>query len=591
MPDFIFSSKQRQENLLSSALESIYVGYKNSIMEIHCEYGSLAFVKNHYNGFNIYQDISSICIVIGGPVLNFRKNDFIASKNNNEGTKSIFNRWIINNEMVWDEDLSGPFVAFYLSKKTGEVKLVTDMMSFIPVYSFKDELLIGTHIDSLSMVEICDFDEVSIAEFILNEVVTFPYTIWLKYSQLYPGTIYNWNCWKNKIECKSEKYWLPRESDKFHDNLEFLADNLRFGLRDYVEKVSIYAQKVASFVSGGEDSRCVLSLIPRKKDAIIFVDSENRESSIARKVCDKLDAKLIFHEREKNYYLNILEKASSLIGFGYDYAHVHTVGFVESCNMMTYDAIFGGFLADTLLKGHHIKTKDQLAVFRLFPIQKKIDKDYTYSINNSNIFGNGIIEKIKSRKAIHLSWIREMRCNSYNEWVNIYPITMHNDIPNILGNRRLFRSYEPFTCNTVVKIASLASQNIKLDRKLFQTAMKPILNETKWIRHANGSYPFLPWYYNVLFMNQITFANRINKLFKKKRSNEGSWINWEDLIYSDKALLLERKYLPAINRILSHVFSVDLSNGYLRNKLFNVRQKRTMLQLGYHLQKSEGFTK
>lgn len=588
MPDFIFSTKKRQEGVLANALKSIYEGYTNSINEIHSEFYSLAFVKNHYNGFSMYQDNSSICLVIGGPVLNFRDNNFIANENSNEGTKSIFERWIINNEISWDTDLSGPFVIFYLSKLTGVIKLVTDMMSFIPVYTNNDDnLLIGTHIDSLNIIESSELDKVSIADFILHEVVTFPHTFWKKYIQLHSGSIYKWLYNKNKIEFNCENYWLPKEPVKSDFEIKELALELRNGLKDYVSNVSMSANKKASFISGGEDSRSIISLIQHEKDAFIFLDNENKESVIAREVCSKFNANIILKIRDKNYYLHILEKASKLIGSGFDYAHVHTIGFVETCDMRKYDAIFGGFLADTFLKGHHIKKKPRSKLFRFLPLPSKIDYSDISSKRNSNIFIPEIIEEVNKRRDIHLSLVQKLRPTSYREWVNVYPITMHNDIPNILGNRRLFRSFEPFTDSTVLKIASKATQDQKLDRKLFHLAIKPIYKKTKWVRHSNGSYPFLPWYLNNLFIYQQSLKRGIINIIKKNQPNEGSWTNWDKIINTDNAISLEEKYYPILKNKIGKLFKNNLRNGILNENSINVREKRILLQIGYVLYKGE----
>src|SRR5699024_2128437 len=108
------------------------------------------------------------------------KNSFLNEEDSSNGTIAIFQRWKTGN-MSWDKDLSGPFVILIINKKNSEIFCVTDLMSFIPVYSFKtkSEFMFSTHVDVLAKVsnQYDNVDEISEMDFILHGVVTFPYTI------------------------------------------------------------------------------------------------------------------------------------------------------------------------------------------------------------------------------------------------------------------------------------------------------------------------------------------------------------------------------------------------------------------------------
>jgi len=66
---------------------------------------------------------------------------------------------------------------------------------------------------------------------------------------------------------------------------------------------------------------------------------------------------------------------------------------------------------------------------------------------------------------------------------------MRATVPNIYVNRRLF-SYEPFLGNGVVRISSAVPVGWKLNRKLFNRAMRPFLKQSRFIVHGDGWFPY-----------------------------------------------------------------------------------------------------
>src|SRR5699024_9760420 len=140
-----------------------------------------------YYGFEPYENEQYITIVIGGPVLMFRDNSFLNDKDSFEGTQAIFERWLIG-EMSWDNDLSGPFVVLIINKQTSEITCITDLMSFIPVYLYQstNNTVLATHVDVLARIteEDDNLDEVSIVDFILHGVVTYPHTTYTNVFQI-----------------------------------------------------------------------------------------------------------------------------------------------------------------------------------------------------------------------------------------------------------------------------------------------------------------------------------------------------------------------------------------------------------------------
>ena len=239
-------------------------------------------------------------------------------------------------------------------------------MSFIPVFIYQkyEDLILSTHIDAFAKVsgQINDIDIASQVDFILNGLITYPFTAYSSLHQIAPASIHTLP--SNTYQMHHSQYWLPDESVQFA-SLDQAADELRQGLQNYVNSITAKMPVVAQFISGGEDSRVLSSLLPKtsRRDAFIFLYSMNREGKLAKKTAEANGANFNYVLRKASHYIDILRDCADLVGSGAQYHHVHTYGFDKSCKLNKYPAVFGGFMSDTLLKGHKIKKPISTYIF------------------------------------------------------------------------------------------------------------------------------------------------------------------------------------------------------------------------------------
>ena len=62
--------------------------------------------------------------------------------------------------MKWHEDLDGPYVVLLFNTATGDLNVVNDMLSFIPIFS-SDYGTIASSLGIIDSIENCDLDNVS----------------------------------------------------------------------------------------------------------------------------------------------------------------------------------------------------------------------------------------------------------------------------------------------------------------------------------------------------------------------------------------------------------------------------------------------
>ena len=551
MSDFIYSRRGADTSLLQKELLRIYPDKSLQLNEFSGAWGSLVVSQNTYHGFQPYETQEHIAVVIGGPILGFRDNKFLIHGEESEGTQAVYERWL-HGEMIWGEDLSGPFCFFVINKLESGLSLVTDLMSFVPVFQMmnQENLMLSTHIDVLARCAGCEdnFDRVSMADFILQGTITYPFTAYESIRQLAPGSIYHTSITSDHLE--GNWYYRPLEDDMY-DNMERAVSDFRSGMESYVDSVIEGVDKAAIFLSGGEDSRSVAGMLTNKValDAHVFLDAMNREGKVAKRAAKKYGASFNLALRKKDHLLDVMEPSTTLVGSGSEFLSVHTMGFHDSCGLTSYPAVFGGYFGDELFKGARIGKLPWSNKYAFLPQRKDPSVSPARPVKNL-VFTSEIMEEVKKRRTQHLERIRQMRPESAEEWFGVWPASMDQHISTVHGNRRLFRSYEPYTSHAAVKLAARIPQKWKLNRIFFQKAVKSYLAPAKFVQHGDGRFPYFSYKANLGF-SLYTFVYRKirRKIQRGSLTNNNPWSDWDAILKTDRWKEQVEKYGPGVEQI------------------------------------------
>lgn len=582
MSDYIYSKKPVEDGRLTRELQKIYEKDSPEIIEYHGDWGSAAVSRNLYHGFQPYETAEHICIVLGGPHLCFGDTNLPTDSNPKFGTKLILENWLAG-KIKWDEDLSGPYTLLIINKRTSSVACVTDLMSFIPVFSYQTEenIFLSTHVDVLAGLtgRIKEADIVSQVDFIMHGVVTFPYTTYKGIVQIKPATEYIIP--PETCELQFNSYWEPKEKYKYA-SIDQVAVDLRHTLQRNVQFTADQSPKIAQFISGGEDSRALAGLLPknRKQDAYVFLDNMNREGKKAKKAAKAYNANFYLRTRSKSHYVEILPACADLIGEGAQYYHAHTFGFHKSCNLDQYSAVFGGLFSDALLKGARIK---KIRGSTRFPFLPQI-KRKGYSPGNplrNNAFKSEVLMEVTTRRQAHLDYVKTFRGESAEEWFELWPSSMNMSIPNLHANRRLFRSYEPFMSKEVVKLSAEVPQEWKMNRRLFQKAAQPLLKPTKWLFHSEGKLPYFSWQINSVIRFFFWVYEEIGKKVGFIKGNQGPWAEWNVVMESDQWYKAMNDYSKGIE-FLSDVLEEKEVKKLFNGSYFTSIQRINLMQTLYN---------
>lgn len=567
MSDFLYSNRPGESVTLTTCLQRCCPWLANSITTYEGKWGSLVIGPALYDGFQPIETDRDILLFLGAPLLTFNQpNDAIDSASRKIDV--LLNR-IRAGKINWAEDLNGPFCALHVSKADRVVSCVTDLMMFIPVYEYVsgDDLMIGSHVDAVAhaAAQEREVDSVSIADFLRHQVITHPFTLYENVRQADASSIHTYTpdqAGGNRRQQQS--YWRPTEGS-YHETLADTARTLRDSLQRYIDGVTSEATNVAQFLSAGEDSRVVASCLRNRPnhDGLIFLDQMNREGHLAEQLAAIYRINMQLTLREPLHYYKILEQASQLVGSGLPYVHAHCVGLTETTHLADYDAVFGGFLADTLLKNkprtkRKARRKEYLPALPHYLLSGFRPIAWTYE--HPWLSQDHLLAAEERRKA-HWRRIVAWRPRTAHQWFHLYPSTMRSTLGYFQSNRRLFRSYEPFMCHDVVRISASIPDRWKTGRRLFHRAFCDDLLPAATVVHPKGHFPHRAHWANIVMRPVSRLQRSLRKSVGVDQGNQGPWGDWSN-IQKHSAWRQDLRYLAQNHPLLD-----TAETAYLREAI------------------------
>jgi hypothetical protein len=391
--------------------------------------------------------------------------------------------------------LSGAFVLARCDLEG--IAIITDQMGIRPVYMATNSSgrlqALGTVIDPLAALagRSMDFDRVSIGELLLHGHITFPYTTRLGISEANPASSIEVNFSPQGMSVRRQTFWQPREPERW-DTRDHLAQELEHALRLAGKELSNGLTKIAITLSGGRDSRAVLSLIPRDRlaGAITFVTRRNRETDVAERAARACGVPHVLAQRPPNFYPRLMERTVALQG-SEQRAQAHGFGVVDSGLDTQFDLIVGGQLGDTYLKGYLMSERTRhgygvetasgdvgllkrtLRRFRgvAGSADSKVDR-------NRRLLVPEITEEISSRRRQRHAEVAKVRPGSAEEWIAVWPTSRGITTPShIQGNSRLYAADLLFAHRSIIDVASRIPPELRAGGRLAHEVYSRLYDE------------------------------------------------------------------------------------------------------------------
>jgi hypothetical protein len=320
-----------------------------------------------------------------------------------------------------------------------------------------------------------DVDVVSVGEMLVRFTPKYPYTLWRGITELAPGSLHEFAAHDDAVHYKQRTIWAPAEPDRYPP-VKQLRLQLTDALRHAVADVTRGAGRVAVTLSGGVDSRTVLALLPpdKRAAAITFVDHENFEWRVARRVAKLAGVPHIAARRYPEFYSHLPAREIALLGNMRTAMHAHGFVVVDAGLADRFDLVLSGLCSDTLLKAYFWPENIRAILAARMGVPDGLRSrmcrpryDCADPAHPGGLWAlrSEIQLAMQERLSARLAELRKIRPESALEWTNFYPTG--GDVANYpLSNMRLFPADELFLHRDVIEVARIAPPVPKLMQRL-----------------------------------------------------------------------------------------------------------------------------
>lgn len=508
MSDFLYSALRQPPERLRAILADFLDPVTAEYSEFHGDWGSIAVACCSHDHYVVADDEDFLTVLLGEPIISVDEDvSGIGGKVRRQALHELLQG---PPDISWDDHLDGPFAALAIDKQGARGMCLTDLVAAIPLFSAQWDsstgrgLVIGSHVDAVARAAECSgrVDPVSALDMVIHGGITYPHTLYPGVSQVTPAAAREFTSAGEWVG-RAVPYWRPYERDVYR-SLGAAARELREAVEDDLRVTCADEKTVGLLLSAGEDSRAVLGAIPEGThvEGFIYADWENREVRVARSVANAYGAELTVGIRHPEHYLRGMETAAKLVGSQNRFIDVHGYGFHKDLALDEFPVMLGGYSADTLLKGQYSRTK-------LPKSQEAFGTDEAPRIPRLPGVRAEHLQEVASRRERWRQRLLQYRPTTADEWVNLWPFSMRRASANFHGNRRLFRSHEPFMCNRVVKLGTVVPASWKKRRRLFLAAFRRNLAPAWHVPHARSLYPYFGFYPNLLLGAGVRFGRHL----------------------------------------------------------------------------------
>lgn len=338
-------------------------------------------------------------------------------------------------------DLSGIFVGLRADPRG--LRVLTDPLGLYPVYLARtpDGAVLGTAPERVAALagRAADFDPTSLAELLIRRSPSFPYTTRQGMRELAPGSRHACALVDGGLALESARLWTPDERDP-GPPADAVAE-IEGAVRAAAGIVCDDTPRVGVLLSGGADSRTVLGAVPHARRALALTlgdHADNHEVRLAERIAASLDTPWQLALRPPSFYAELGPRETTLIGAERAVGHAHALALGDALAGAPIDVLVGGFLCDTLLKGHMRQAgsdpwrPDARALAALRP---------------------AVAEAVVARSTQRYAELKAIRPATAEEWIWFYPGSRQSDMGHSHALQRLTVADELFVHRPVVDIA------------------------------------------------------------------------------------------------------------------------------------------
>ncbi len=407
------------------------------------------------------------------------------------------------------ESLSGMFAAFEFDARA--CRILTDRMGFRPVYIGRDRRgavrAIGTHAETVASVSGTDdrIDAVSVAELLVHNDITFPYTTRETMRELPPASFTSVSAPDGDVSTRV--LWEPVEPTEFPP-----ASTMRARVRDAMleagRDLTRGCERIGVLLSGGADSRAVLGSVlaatgdPSAVTGLTYVTRENNETRVAARVAQAGGCRHELVVRDEGYFPGLLGRGPALLGCELR-GNCHGLGVADNGLADRFDVVIGGQLSDTMLKDHFVDITTRARLRRAGvkqrvrqaipglrrPLPVSPPGHTTGRARLEPMLTEPLRRAVRARRAERLANVQRIRPRTGAVWHRFWPCSRQDDSAHTLGNARIMVADTLFAHTAIIEVASDLSLEARLGGVPANGAIADVCGPLVEVENANTGLP------------------------------------------------------------------------------------------------------
>ena len=433
------------------------------------------------------------------------------------------------------EKLSGHFVLLLHDRTRGQFHLLTDRAGLMPAFAWRSgdgASVYASHPDALALAvgEDRNWDRTSLAEFILTDKVSFPFTYYQKIQALDHASVTTISLSPGPPK---------REAVRRYDTFRFKPVD-RAGEEELVEQFVLAFRgslarrtlpclgPAAVALSGGLDSRTILCAAPDRQRLLTFCchNEENLEFRIAAAIAQAAGVKFHPFRRDFDYYGDHAEMGVRISGGMGSIGCNHFLGIRSRLQELGVRTLLTGCYCDYVFKGLGLNKRESpwTGHEELEPFAEQY---YTAHFEADTELAASVRARLHQLFPPALRRDRSESAVLAVEQKRVFPLCYEADNVQRLVPQRVMGWFVPVGDNQLLDVYLRMPLRLKLNRALFtRMAMRVCGEAITRIPDANTGAPMnASPLERAVRSGAMAVRNRMGRL-KRSMATQGSWPNW-----------------------------------------------------------------
>ena len=586
---YLSNTRKPRSGMLDSISKSIQYRETDRVSKWKDDFMAISHVNNSITNCEpqpIFSEDRSLCIVMLGEVFGYEQeksklvrngHKFRLKANDAEFCLHLFEQ--IGRHAF--EKLNGSFCMAIYNLITHELLLVSDRFSSYPCfYSFTDKktFIFGTQLSSILQLHEAprNLDFESIIEFFTLQRILGAKTFYKDIKLIPPATMLHHRDGNTSLAC----YWEMKYEEENQPE-EYYIDKLSIALRNSVERSTAGNYRFGLLLSGGLDSRMVLAASGKEMTCFTLGDFKNREFRIAERLAEVKGCKHIFLKRDRDHYLNLVDKAAEIGDGMYSFIHAHAVGFLGEIRRQC-DVLLHGYAPEIFFRGTNLPYRKLTFLGRsCFSVLDKLSTDdlthkiidkvkYSlYQKDPKQLFIKSyasILERVLLNSVNTILKDTESNCtNIYDKftWLDTHYQSRYPSFLFETSIRAFIHERSILFDNNLLELYLKMPVHFRSTSRIWTKVLANFNSELARIPYANTGYsPFTPDFLKCGLTISRSILNRLHLLRPSQLADptysEGSWPNWFNLVrYNEKMRKMVNATLRDSECIDPAIFNIE----------------------------------